>query len=226
MRHGKNKTGQYKSSSDIEYHRREVEIAKNVHDVRRIIPELPGGTQRVLEVGCGAGAVLGSYEMGCAPFRCGVDVDHSVLRLGRKLVEDAYFIQARGESLPFRSMEFDFVIARVSLPYMNIPESLCEIVRVLKPGGRIWAALHSFSMVQQELLDSIRKMRVKDSIFRVYVMLNGLSMHLTGTIFPFRSGRYESFQTEHSIASALLAAGLTDIKILRSQFFVVHGRKP
>lgn len=225
MGQGKN-TEQCESRSDLEYHLREVEIAKNINDVRRIIPELPNGTQRVLEVGCGAGAVLGSYERGRPPFLCGVDVDHLALKLGRELVEGAYFIQARGEALPFRSMEFDFVIARVSLPYMNIPEALGEISRVLKSGGRVWAVLHSFPMVQQEFLSSIHKMKVRDCIFRVYVMLNGLSMHFTGTVFPFRSGRYESFQTNHSIRSALLAAGLTDIKIWRSQFFVVHGRKP
>jgi ubiquinone/menaquinone biosynthesis C-methylase UbiE len=212
--------------TDVDYHRSEVEIVRNINNARRIVPVLPGKSQRILEVGCGAGALLETFTVKDNLFLCGVDVDAAPLRLGFDVVKLAHFVQARGEALPFRSMEFDFVISRVSLPYMNIPEALNEMVRVLKSDGRLWMVLHPFAMVKHEFVDSARKLNVKDCVFRVYVMLNGLAMHLTGNLFPYRPGRYESFQTNQSITNALLAKGVVDIEIVRSRFFVVSGRKP
>jgi SAM-dependent methyltransferase len=210
-----------------QYHLDELAIARNPNDPRRIIPAIPRGSHRILDIGCGAGATLSVCKVDGEALFCGVDVDHVSLQLGRELFAVAHFIQAKGESLPFRSGQFDFVIARVSLPYMNIPRALSEIARVLRPGGSVWTVLHPFLLVRQELLGSIRRLDLKDSCFRVYVIVNGLWMHLVGKMFscPLRCGRYESFQTSRSITAALLGAGLTDVKISREPFFVVTARK-
>jgi len=210
-----------------QYHLDEFAIANNPNDPRRIVPSIPRGSQRILDVGCGAGATLSVCEVDGEAFLCGVDVDHVSLKLGRELSTVVHFIHAKGESLPLRSGQFDFVIARVSLPYMNIPQALSEIARVLRRGGCAWAVLHPFALVRRELLGSIGRLDLKDSLFRSYVIVNGLWMHLAGKMFscPLRPGRYESFQTNHSITAALLGAGLTDVKISRECFFVVTARK-
>jgi len=210
-----------------QYHLDEFAIARNPNDPRRIVPTIPPESRRILDVGCGAGATLSVCEVDGKAFLCGVDVDPDSLKLGQELFPVAHFIQAKGESLPFRSGEFDFVIARVSLPYMKIPQALSEMARVLRPGGCMWVVLHPFSLVRQELFGSIRRLDLKDIFFRLYVIANGLWMHLTGTMFscPLRPGRYESFQTNRSITGALLGAGLTDVKISRERFFVATARK-
>jgi len=210
-----------------QYHLNEFAIATNPDDPRRVVPTIPLGSNRILDVGCGAGAILSVCKLGSDPFLCGVDVDPDSLKLGRELFTAAHYVQAKGESLPFRSGQFDFVIARISLPYMDMPRALTEIARVLRPGGYVWTVVHPFSLVRQEFLGSVRRWDLKDCLFRSYVIFNGLWMHFMGTMFscPFRPSRYESFQTNRSITTALLGAGLTDIAISRQSFFVVTARK-
>jgi ubiquinone/menaquinone biosynthesis C-methylase UbiE len=210
-----------------QYHLDEFAIATNPNDSRRIVPTIPRGSHRILDVGCGAGATLSICDVDGEPFLCGVDIDHDSLKLGRELFSAGHYIQAKGESLPIRSGQFDFVIARVSLPYMDIPRALSEIARVLRPGGGVWLVLHPFSLVRQELLGSIRRMDLKDCAFRIYVIFNSLWVHFGGKMFShsLRSRRYESFQTNRSIRAALIDAGLRDVEISRGRFFVATAWK-
>jgi len=223
----RNNTGSVDTDRKRRYHLDEFAIATNPNDPRRIVPSIPVGSHRILDVGCGAGATLSVCKGDDEPFLCGVDVDHNSLELGRELFPAAHYIQTQGESLPFPSGQFDFIIARVSLPYMDVPRALSEIARVLRHGGGVWLVLHPFSLVAHELLGSIRRLDLKDCAFRTYVILNGLRMHFTGKMFshPLRPGRYESFQTNRSIRNALLGAGLADIKISRGRFFTATARK-
>jgi ubiquinone/menaquinone biosynthesis C-methylase UbiE len=221
------KHGSVNTHRKRKYHLDEFAIATNPDDPRRIVPTIPPGAHRILDVGCGAGATLSVCEVDGEPTLCGVDVDHESLELGRELFQAAHYIQAEGESLPFPSGQFDFVIARVSLPYMDVPRAVSEMARVLRPGGGLWMVLHPFSLVRQELLGSVRRFDLKDCAFRTYVIANGLWMHFTGKMFshPLRPGRYESFQTGRSIRASLLAAGLTDVQISRGSFFLATARK-
>ncbi len=215
-------------SDTLQYHLSEFRIANDPRDPHRVLPKIPRECRSILEVGCGAGATLSACEVGLETLLCGVDVDRSALTLGRQLVPRVHFVQGRGESLPLDSREFDFVIVRVSLPYMDITRALDEFARVLRPGGQIWVVLHPCTMVMQDLFRSLRKLNLRDSLYRFYVIFNGLSMHLTGRVFhlPFRPGRFESYQTARSIRRALLAAGFVDIEVSRDRFFVVTALKP
>jgi ubiquinone/menaquinone biosynthesis C-methylase UbiE len=123
------------NSKDIDYHLAEFRIVKDPANPRRIVPAIPSHFRRVLEVGCGAAGTLSACEVSEVAFLCGVDVDHSALQVGQRLVPGIHFIRARGEYLPLSSEAFEFVIARVSLPYMDTPRALREIARILKPGG-------------------------------------------------------------------------------------------
>jgi ubiquinone/menaquinone biosynthesis C-methylase UbiE len=223
----RNNAGLVDTDRKRQYHLQEFAIATNPSDPRRIVPTIPRGSLRILDLGCGAGATLSVCEVNGEPFLCGVDVDHDSLVLGRELFAGGHYIHAKGESLPVRSGQFDFVIARVSLPYMDIPRALSEVARVLRPGGGVWLVLHPFSLVRRELLGSIWRLDLKDCAFRTYVIVNGLWMHFAGKMFshPLRPGRYESFQTNRSIRIALLRAGLADVRISRGRFFTATARK-
>jgi ubiquinone/menaquinone biosynthesis C-methylase UbiE len=220
-------TKQPKQFTLEQYHLAELHIALNPKDPRRIVPVMPVNCRSVLEVGCGAGQTLiacGALEQALA---CGLDFDYAALQLGKQWSAQIHFVQGRGESLPFRSEQFDFVVARLSLPYMNIPVALAEIARVLKPGGKVWVALHPFSMVRRELWKSMRRLHLKGFIFQAYVIFNGLSMHLLGKLFlyPSRSRRCESFQTTRAMRRALHSAGLVGEEIVRDTFFVATAEK-
>ena len=67
-----------------EYHLAELALARATSDPRRILPDIPAGARRVLDIGCGAGQTL----LACAAEdrrSVGVDYDFEALRLGASL---------------------------------------------------------------------------------------------------------------------------------------------
>ena len=211
-----------------DYHRLELSIASNPNDPRRIMPSITAEHTRILDVGCGAGQILIASDLGSGVLAVGTDIDHSALVLGSQLSDNKVrFVCASGEALTFASKTFDLVICRVALPYMHIPRALTEMSRVLKDGGDLWLVLHPFEMVRKELFESLAGLRLKSILDRLYVVTNGLALHLLGRQFkvPIGGGRYESFQTNTGIKRVLRSAGFEDIKIRREKFFVVTAKK-
>lgn len=149
----------------------------------------------------------------------GLDVDPSAMSLGRRIAPNVRFTSGRAEQLPFADAQFDLVIARVSLAYTDIRESLREIYRVSKPGGKLWITLHSFSVPWA----SVKGSNWKGKVFFAYIVLNSLSLHFLGRVFSF-FGRYESFQTEGGIARMLKRSGFTEITVERGRHFLVTAR--
>ena len=115
-----------------QYHLLELEIALSARDPRRIMPEIPRSTQRLLDVGCGAGQTILGLQLGPDVEAVGIDPDNDAVSLGRSWTASAQLVCGRGESLPFPDASFDFVMSRVALPYTNLPEATREIGRVLR----------------------------------------------------------------------------------------------
>jgi ubiquinone/menaquinone biosynthesis C-methylase UbiE len=187
------------------YHRRELQIALDPHDPGHIpAPPIAAG-QRILDIGCGAGQTLIASYSGNPCF--GMDIDFEALRLSRSLGCSAPMVAGRAETLPFGDASFDAVIARVSLPYTDLPRSLVEIRRVLRTGGFLWMVSHSLSVPWS----AVRPERPRSWLFFSYITMNGLLFHISGRVFPCL-GRYESFQTVAGIRRALTTAGFCDIR--------------
>lgn len=108
------------------------------------------------------------------------------------------------------------MIARVSLPYTNLRLSLREIHRVLKPGGALWAVLHSVSTPWRSALG----VNLKRWVFFVYIALNSLLFHFAERMVPYLNGRYESFQTIGGMRRALRRVGFREISIVKDKHFV------
>lgn len=94
---------------------------------------------------------------------------------------------------------------QVALPYMHIPRTLIELHRVLVPGGWFRATLHTPRFSWQELLRAFPL--PKATFFRVFVMLNGMFLHLTGSVLSLGKVA-ESCQTEAGMRIALKRRGL------------------
>lgn len=94
---------------------------------------------RLLDVGCGTGRWVRRYqELGFSPV--GVDVTIGMLRIARSLRTTCPLAAGLAYNLPFSSDVFDCVsdITVVQhIPYRLQPEALREMIRVLKPGGRM-----------------------------------------------------------------------------------------
>lgn len=210
------------NTSPLEYHKSEFEAALEPSSVVRILPET-GGAESILDIGCGAGQTL--FALGRGKRRIGVDIDVAALQFGRKYTGDSelHLAAAGGENLPFAGNSFDFVYSRVALPYMNVPTVLNEIRRVLRPKGRLWLTLHPIDIP----IAQFRRGNVKGKIYAVYIILNGVWMHLSGRTQPFVQGKCESFQTERGMRIALSRAGFVNTTFRRTEHhFVVTADAP
>jgi ubiquinone/menaquinone biosynthesis C-methylase UbiE len=92
--------------------------------------------EQVLEVGCGAGHVLGRFEN---VRRVGVDLSEGMLtRIRRRLGNTVELARGNAASVPFATGSFDIVLCTEVLEHVPDPAAVvAELVRVTKPGGRV-----------------------------------------------------------------------------------------
>jgi len=199
------------------YHRGELEIAFDPSHPAHILPPPLPRSQRVLDIGCGAGQTLIAAYPDRISF--GLDIDLDALKLGRSLADHVCFVCGQAEALPWPDEQFDMVIARVSLPWTNISSSLKEIHRVLSKGGELWMTLQTFSLPWRRA----KSANYRGRIFFGYIVLNSVLFHFTQKQFPFL-GMYESFQTERGISRALRKNGFECISISKGRHFLVTAR--
>jgi ubiquinone/menaquinone biosynthesis C-methylase UbiE len=212
--------GQVAGSGSSEYHLRELEIARDRHRPEHAMPPYLPPPARILDIGCGAGQTLIAGFPDRVSF--GLDVDFDALKLGCTLTNQVRFARGVAEALPYRSESFDMVVARVSLPYTRLIESLAEVHRVLRRDGRLWVVLHPFRMVWNQA----QRGSYKSKILFAYILANSLLFHCFQKQFSI-GARCESFQTQRGIQRALRRAGFGDIEVqLSSRQFLVTARKP
>lgn len=94
----------------------------------------------VLDVGCGSGLFFS--QIGAqAEMVVGVDVSRKLLLKAKEQTsafQNAFILQADADHLPFRDRFFEAVFAFTVLQNMpKPPETLCELKRVAKVGGRV-----------------------------------------------------------------------------------------
>ena len=204
--------------NEKDYHLAELKVALDSAHPKHILPPPLAASFRVLDVGCGAGQTLIASYPDRVTF--GLDQDIEALRLGSSLTGKVRFVCGRAEALPYKSEQFDFVVARVSLPYTNINASLKEIRRVLRPSGSVWITLNSFSIPWK----AVRTSNWKGKVFFAYILFNSIAFHLFQKNFSLL-GRYESFQTERGITQALRRSNFEEISISRPGHFLVTARR-
>ena len=207
-----------------EYHWQELEIASDPRDSRRAIPRVEERHRRILDVGCGAGQTLIGCQLKDGVVAVGLDTDRSAVALAREVTNTVRFVIGTGESLPFANGAFDLVICRVALPYMHVERALSEMARVLAAGGDVWLVLHPFSMTAREFRANLAGLQLKGGVYRTWVLLNGLVLHVLGRQWRFL-GRNETWQSERGIERALRAAGFEQIQIARDGHFIVNATK-
>ncbi len=96
---------------------------------------------KLLDIGCGNGAFLRQISEKLSE-GCGADASTGMLRMARtkaeeKKITNLNFSQISGPVLPYDDNSFDYVISVLSFRYLDWDPMIQEILRVLKPGGRI-----------------------------------------------------------------------------------------
>ncbi len=107
---------------------------------RLVLSRLTG--HDVLELGCGLGDLLA--DMIAAGYACRA-VEHSPQMVAaardtlqrRKLGEKNWILQGSAQHLPFSDASFDTVVSTFPSEYIYDPNTIAEVERVLRPGGRL-----------------------------------------------------------------------------------------
>jgi SAM-dependent methyltransferase len=148
-----NPTGQYATEGNLASRQRLWSTSRRVPNfdfvswVLDLAGVAQGGTQRVLDVGCGNGiyerALVKRAHRGP---RVAVDLSAGMLQL----VSDAEVVLADVQRLPFSPSSFDLVLAPHMLYHVpDIAVAANEIRRVLHPEGRFVAVTNSISNLQE-----------------------------------------------------------------------------
>ncbi len=90
---------------------------------------------RVLELGCGGGALLARLEKeGCRPV--GVDLLDDAVEAARKMAGGCEVVKADVSRLPFPDASFDRLVSQHLVEHLaDLPAALSEWRRLLTPGG-------------------------------------------------------------------------------------------
>ncbi len=99
----------------------------------------PGGKPRVLDIGCGNGALLRALADRIAS-GVGVDVSSGMIAQAKARTPSSAplsFVKIDGPSLPFPDASFDVVTSFLSFRYLDWDPIMQEIRRVLAPGGHV-----------------------------------------------------------------------------------------
>ena len=103
--------------------------------------------EEVLDLGTGTGAVAQRAAASVHPRGCvtGVDISPDMLALAQRRTQsicNVSLLEGRAESIPADDSAFEVVLACLSLMYaINREAAAREIARVLRPGGRLVAAV-------------------------------------------------------------------------------------
>jgi ubiquinone/menaquinone biosynthesis C-methylase UbiE len=122
----------------MNWHRRYAQQANWTRELRSYIFEQTDlrNTARVLEVGCGTGAILSEIPEGPAIY--GLDISYEALIECKLHARRAIEVQGDALTLPFPEGSFDIVYSHFLLLWVKDPlKALQEMKRVAKKGGYV-----------------------------------------------------------------------------------------
>jgi ubiquinone/menaquinone biosynthesis C-methylase UbiE len=196
--------------TSVQYHLSEFQIAVTPGDPRRSLPQLPVGIRSILDVGCGVGQTLAALNLPLEVRQVGVDIDDEALDYGRAYFPNIKFHHATGDDLPFSNGEFDAIICRVSIMFMNIPKALDEFARVLKPAGYLWVTTHPLSTALSQAWYR------HFNLGRMRILTNGLALHCLGTpLWPAK----ETWQSRSAMVRLLRKRAFENITFTAPNIF-------
>ncbi|MFT5507454.1 MAG: ubiquinone/menaquinone biosynthesis C-methylase UbiE [Hyphomicrobiaceae bacterium] len=139
--------------------------------------------QRVLEVGCGSGAIARQFvqhttgrnpltAIDLSPYLLG-EARHAAQSLG--LEDRVDFVLASAEELPFDSDAFDAAYSVTVFEECNAERAISELMRVVRPGGNVAIIVRAIDLTQWWNLPISPEIRAKIEIPAGSVAPNGVA---------------------------------------------------
>jgi len=112
---------------------------------RTLKSSAPDPDRQILEVGCGAGGMLGPLsELGEVT---GIDISHEYMRFCRQRGHQQV-VTGSGYELPFKENSFDMVALFDVIEHIPDDQKVLEEVRrVLKPGGQVFISVPAYQFM-------------------------------------------------------------------------------
>lgn len=126
----------------MDWHARYQQQARWTKNTRDYLFQRTGlaSAKRILEVGCGSGALWEDFPVPPGAARHGLDLSLAAVQLASGNAPALRVVNAVGEHLPYPQACFDLVFCHYLLLWVQKPEQvLREMARVTRPGGAILA---------------------------------------------------------------------------------------
>lgn len=128
--------------------------------------------QMVLDVACGTGVLAREARLrtGRTGYVAGLDPSVGMLAVAKELSPSIDWRQGAAESMPFPDASFDAVISQFGLMFMAPDRAIREMLRVLRPNGRlvvaVWDTVQNIPAYAAEigLLERLAGTRAADAL--------------------------------------------------------------
>lgn len=202
------------------FHRQAGEYDKHSVVQKRVVASLDrlvathfnGSPTRLLDIGCGTGAVLSALQNRYpAAQLSGLDLAFNMtLRSAGRLGPEALLVNGDAECLPFQEGVFDLVVSASTFQWVQQLDScLGECLRVLMPGGLLCAAFFG-GRTLWELQESYR---------------HALTVHACGASEQ-RSGRLQRFKGGEEVQRVLTGLGFDQVVVATEKEIDYHADVP
>jgi ubiquinone/menaquinone biosynthesis C-methylase UbiE len=122
------------------WHNRYLQQAQWTNELRRFLYQKADLTtaSRVLDVGCGTGALLSELIYESSGKVHGLDIDRSNLVFARSQTSEAFLTEGDAHRLPYATASFDLALCHFVLLWVGDPDLVIrEMLRVIRPGGML-----------------------------------------------------------------------------------------
>ena len=142
------------------YDRTMVPLARRLY--QRVIEDIASlelVEGKVLDVGTGPGTLVRGIARRFPELEVyGVDLSEEMIRLAREhasaeqLGERVHFAVSDVADLPYPDHSFDLVVSTISMHHWHdLVGPLCDLHRVLRPGGRLW--IYDFKWISRQTME-------------------------------------------------------------------------